>query len=343
LRLQKVIQYPNKVELPEPQWAKVFHDALKTTAGYSFAVLHNGHLVAEGAVNNSRLAQDTQKDWKLNTRINLASVSKPITAVAVLQLFGDLNLSVDDPFYPLVKSQFPTVGPGVDKVTIRNLLEMKSGMTADGTLYAPSIWTFLSTYLQNQNIPSGAPGTVYAYSNTNYTILQAVVDTLTGHGGQTPGYYATYVTNNVLIPMGIDPAAFNPFPDPQNSATLYYASASDVGHGAYWSHFDCVAAGGWVAPASELIKFLKGVRYSTVLSPEATKLMLNGSLGWYPYDGIYGQYFHHNGGLHTGGNPDQGVMTGIIHLSDNYDCLLLVNTYGIDPIALMIKAFETRQ
>jgi hypothetical protein len=110
----------------------------------------------------------------------------------------------------------------------------------------------------------------------------------------------------------------------------------------YWSPFQCVAAGGWVSSAKELAKFLAGVRNNTVLSPDATQRMLDGQLGWYIYNGIYGQYFHHNGGLLNGATPPQGLVTGIIRLTDDYDVLLLVNTWGPDPISLMIQAFETR-
>jgi hypothetical protein len=75
-------------------------------------------------------------------------------------------------------------------------------------------------------------------------------------------------------------------------------------------------------------------------------MMLNNDLGWYTYDGIYGQCFHHNGGLLNGLSPAQGLVTGIMHLSEGYDALLLVKSWGvpnvIDTIGLIVKAFETR-
>ena len=79
-----------------------------------------------------------------------------------------------------------------------------------------------------------------------------------------------------------------------------------------------------------------------MLSASATQRMLDESMGFYGYDGIYGRYFHHNGGIGNGATPPQGVCTGIIRLSDGYDALLLVNSLGVDVIGLMIEAFETR-
>jgi hypothetical protein len=37
---------------------------------------------------------------------------------------------------------------------------------------------------------------------------------------------------------------------------------------------------------------------------------------------------------------DRGLNTGIIHLADGYDALLLVNAQFVDTIGLMIEAFE---
>jgi CubicO group peptidase (beta-lactamase class C family) len=341
-RLQKALQYANNIEAPEPQWDQVFQKALAKSMGYSYFVMHGGQVIAQG-VDYARASQDPPLEtWTADTRINLASVSKSVTAVAVMKLLSDYGHSVDDPFYPLVKSQFPSVGPGVDKVTIRNLLEMKSGMVADGTLYPANIWTFLSTYLKAQNVPPSAPGNIEAYSNTNFTILQALIDCVTGHGGQNPDYYVTYVSQKVLTPMGINLGAFNATAEPTNSATLSYNGASDTIHGQYWGSMACVAAGGWITSARELAKFQAGVRNNTILSPNATQLMLNGQLGWYKYDGIYGQYFHHNGGLLNGLTPAQGLATGLIRFTDGYDALLLVNSWGPDTIGLMIQAFESR-
>lgn len=347
LRLQKVVQYPNHVEVPEPQWDAVFQNGLGQAAeGFSYYILRHGQTIAKG-VNHSRASQDgPQLTWTPDTRLNLASVSKSVTAVAVLKLLTDKHISIDDPFYPLVKSQIPTVGPGVSTITIRNLLQMKSGLTPDGTLFTPDIWSFLRTYLAAQNVPSSAPGNVSAYSNTNFTILQALIDVLTGHGGTNPSYYPTYVSDNVLPPMGINLSIFNPNPDPSSTAALSYSSGTDTLHGMYWPPINCIAAGGWISSARELIKFLAGVRNNVVLAPTTTQLMLNEDLGWYTYDGVYGQYFHHNGGLLNGLSPAQGLVTGIMHLSAGYDALLLVNSWGVpavvDTIGLIVKAFETR-
>ena len=335
LRLKRVIAYPNPVPLPNPDWRAAFDKALGSAAmGYAYAVARNGVVTDRGAVHSARAGQDPPSTpWTDTVRINLASVSKSVTAVAVLKLLGDKGLSVDDFFYPILAPLFPNVGQGVGTVTIRNLLTMKSGMVVDDKIYMPDVRAFLVTYLGQGLV--GTPGQTYAYSNTNFTVLQVLTEYLSGTD------YVDYVTQNVLVPMGVDPAVFNATPDPPGTATLSYIGASDTSPGVYWPAIPAVAAGGWIANAKELFNFLCGVRANRVLSADATLAMLNGQLGWYTYDGLYGQYFHHNGGLQSSTTPPiKGLVTGIIHLSDGYDALLLVNSWGFDVVGLIVQAFE---
>jgi hypothetical protein len=142
--------------------------------------------------------------------------------------------------------------------------------------------------------------------------------------------------------MGIDSAVFNCSVDPQRSATVYYGGAADARPGMWWPTFNARAAGGWVGTANQLIKFLVGVRNNTVLSAADTAMMLNENLGWYTYDGVYGQYHHHNGGGDNGADPPQGLNVAIVQLADGYDAVLLVNSLRPDVVELIVKAFETR-
>jgi len=327
---------------PDPHWSSVFQANLGDVPGYAYAVAHRGRVVDEGAFGYARTPLDApQTPWTVHTRIHLASVSKPITAVALLRILSHRHISIDQPFYPLVQSQCPVVGPGVATVTIKNLLEMLSGMAVDGTLSAPSIWSFLSAYVAKPLV--GTPGVTSAYSNTNFTILQAIISLLAdpaSQGGDGVAPYVAYVTDHVLRPMGVDPAIFNPSPDPAATSTLSYA-LSDNGPGIYWGPFDCVGCGGWVASARQLIKFMTGVREDRTLNEHETHKMFHEQLGWYEWTGLYGDYYSHNGWLLDGGTPDRGLNTGIVHLSDGYDALLLVNAQWVDTTGLIVQAFES--
>jgi CubicO group peptidase (beta-lactamase class C family) len=219
----------------------LFETHITNVAGYAFVVAHNDKIVAEGASGFARTPADPpQTPWTVPTRVNLASVSKCITAVTLLRILHHSGVRIEDPFYPLTKAKCPVVGAGVASVTFQNLLEMKSGMVEDGTLETPDICTFLSRYLQQPLV--GTPGTTSVYSNTNFTILQAIISLLAdpaNHGGNGVDPYVHHVTDHVLKPMGVDTAVFNPIPDPPARATLSY-TFSDNGPGQYWGPFNCI-------------------------------------------------------------------------------------------------------
>lgn len=333
---------------PTPQWDQAFQEALGNSAtGYYYAVAQNGQMVSEGGQHFTRSAHEQRNPgttWTLDSRINLASVSKSVTAEAYLSLYQAGVLPLTDYFYPYLASKVPTVGPGVDTVTAKDLLSMKSAMVRDGTLKG-DLWTFLNVYLQRGLAKGATPGVTYAYSNTNFTILQGLIDLavsdLPPPQNELPYTgYTDYVQRAVLAPMGIDINKFTANPDPRPTATLYYSGADDPTAGHYWPPFSFIAPGGWVANAGELLKFLIGVRNNTVLSAQLTDRMFAESLGWYTWNGKYGQYYHHNGGLFDGANPRQGLSTGIVHFTNGYDAVLFTNSPYKGIIKLMVQAFE---
>jgi CubicO group peptidase (beta-lactamase class C family) len=332
-----------------PQWDQVFQEALGDSAlGYYYAVAQNGQIVSEGGQHFTRSAQEQQNPgttWSPGSRINLASVSKSVTAVAYLSLYQAGLLPLTDYFYPYLASRVPAAGPGIDTIKAEDLLSMKSAMVRDGTL-KDDLWTFLNAYLQRGLVKGATPGVTYAYSNTNFTILQGLIDLAVSDlppPQNEPPYtgYVDYVQRAVLTPMGIDTNKFTAKPDARPTATLYYSGADDLTRGHYWPPFSFIAPGGWVANAGELLKFLIGIRNNTVLSPQLTERMFTESLGWYTWNGKYGQYYHHNGGLFDGANPRQGLSTGIVHFTNGYDAVLLTNSPHKGIIKLMVQAFET--
>jgi len=325
---------------PNPQWAQVFDAALGTTAmGYAYVVTCNG-TVASGVVNWARSPNallNRSLHWATNTPSNLASVSKTVTAIAIMTMVqetGNLDL-LQTPFWDVLQPRCPSITPGsgVDQVTIQQLLTMTSGLVPDQTLYLKppaTVDSFLEAYLQKPVV--SPPPARYAYSNTNFTILQAVYEQGTGQD------FVAGVTNNVLTPMGIDSEDFTVVPA-QAYTALSYAGAQDTQPGFFWPQIQCVGPGGWLATTDQLGKYLTGIVNGSVLDPQMLAAMLTGSLGWYSWPGNYGTYYHHNGGLQYFG---EYTNTGVVLFTNGYQAALLVNSPVRTPriIALMVEAFE---
>ena len=314
--------------------------------GYAYAVALNGTVIANsgGFARSNNESSNPGVPYTPDSRMNLASVSKAITGIALeVLLVQNPMYTLDTPFWPLIQSQVPTPDPSVKTVTLRNLAEMKSGMVQqanEGPLNPPppytDIWSYLTNYLSQPL--TGTPGVTYYYDNANTTILQGVIEEVSGMD------YVDYVTQNVLVPAGIDPAIFNATPDPQDTATLQYSGPQDTTPGNYWTPLAFVAAGGWISSVRELIKILIAMRGTKILPAGTVTEMFNDLIGWDgQVVGNFGTYYYKNGKLTNTTNPPQQLNTCVVRLGEGYDVALIANSEGpIDVVTQVVNAFESR-
>jgi CubicO group peptidase (beta-lactamase class C family) len=146
----------------------------------------------------------------------LASLSKTVTAVAVLQLVQDRRLNLDDRVLPILGDMGPRPGRIADTrvhvITVRHLLQHSGGFNrarsgdvvflpgaADaakrqGGSLPPDCPTILRDTLERKL--DFAPGERFAYSNVGYCILGRVVERVAGMP------YEVYARERVLAPAG---------------------------------------------------------------------------------------------------------------------------------------------
>ncbi len=300
--------------------------------GYAYAVAKDGQVIATGGgfARSSHQTNNPSVPFTPDTRMNIASVSKAVTGIALEALVLQKGISLDAPFWPLIQSMVPNPDASVKTVTLRNLAEMKSGMfqeVGEGPLTPPAgfsdIWAWLKSYLSKPLV--GTPGVTFFYDNTNFTILQGVIQVQSGMA------YTDFVTKYVLVPAGIDPTIFNATPDSSTIATLQYSGPQDTRLGNYWGPFEFVAPGGWISSARELIKILVAMRGTSVLPADVVSEMFTDLIGW---DGTivgnFGTYYHKNGGLSNGLTPSQELNTCVVRLAEGYDIALMANSHATD-------------
>ncbi len=147
----------------------------------------------------------------------IASISKPITAVAILQLVEQEKLKLDDKVFQVLDYEADIAAAGekfdarLRDITIRHLLEHRSGWDRDQSFDAmfqsvrfaketetpaPADQAAVIKAMLSQKLDFD-PGERYAYSNFGYCLLGRVIEKLTG---QT---YEAYVKEKVLAPIGI--------------------------------------------------------------------------------------------------------------------------------------------
>ena len=149
----------------------------------SFLVARNGIILFEKY--NGFANKNEETKITVNTPLHIASVSKVITASAVLKLVDLGKIKLDQKVNTILKS-FP-----YEECTIRMLLSHRSGMRnyAYFTDRDKSVWD-RHNQLTNQDILNilatknvgleSRVGTRFSYCNTNYAMLALIIEKITG-------------------------------------------------------------------------------------------------------------------------------------------------------------------
>ncbi|QRR04236.1 beta-lactamase family protein [Dyadobacter sandarakinus] len=174
----------------------------KRRAGFNGNVLvvQKGQILYQGSFGFAHLKE--KDSLTAASRFQLASLSKPFTAVAVLKLIQEGKVSLDDSvqrFFP----EFPYHGVKVDM-----LLSHRSGLP--NYIYSfPDSIRHGQKYPDNLDImdwyarvvptprPYNHPGRSFNYCNTNYCVLAAIVEKVTGEP------FGVYLHNQILAPLGM--------------------------------------------------------------------------------------------------------------------------------------------
>lgn len=141
---------------------------------------------------------------KIDSQFELASVSKPITATAILKLWEENKLDLDQE----ITDFFPGLPyPGI---TIRQLLTHRSGLP-NYIYLTDNVWPDKRVGMTNQDAidlliehkPNryGAPDGRFFYNNTNYMLLASIVEKVSGED------FAVYLQENVFKPAGMKNSA----------------------------------------------------------------------------------------------------------------------------------------
>jgi len=206
----------------------------------------------------------------------IASVSKPITAVAVLQLIERGKLALSAGVWELLRLPEPA-DRRWKRVTIQHLLQHTGGWDRDEKFDPMFLSTEIARALRVPP-PAGAaeiirymlgqpldfdPGSRFAYSNFGYCLLGRVIETVSG------APYETYVQHEVLAPLGITRMRLGKTLAAQRAAgeVAYYgqnhygrAVMGVVGQRVSspygtWSLEAMDSHGGWLASAVDLVRF----------------------------------------------------------------------------------------
>jgi len=189
------------------------HDELDTVfaknelMGMSVILLSGGETVWEGHYGKADVSRNIP--IAQNTIYRIASISKTITAAALLQLWQDgrVDLDADVSTYlgwPLKHPKFPEV-----PITLRHLLSHQSGIR-DGTGYGTFSKDMVAEKLDIKNLflPDGShftddqfaeypPGAYFSYTNCTWGLIASVIEKVVQQR------FDDYCRTKIFTPMGL--------------------------------------------------------------------------------------------------------------------------------------------
>jgi CubicO group peptidase (beta-lactamase class C family) len=186
--------------------------------GGGMAIVHGQEPATEfffGVMRNG-----TQQRVDSATSYNWASITKTLTAIAILQLRDRGKLSLDDPavrYVPELQQVHDDFGP-IEAITIRDLLTHSAGFrnptwpwdcddatNCDWQPFEPTHWAQVAAMLPYTHI-AFKPGTQWSYSNPGYVFLGQIIERITGDD------FEVYIDKNILKPLGMAQSYFDRSP-----------------------------------------------------------------------------------------------------------------------------------
>jgi serine beta-lactamase-like protein LACTB len=318
--------------------------AANSVPGISVAVVQDGELVWSAGFGMADLENFVPATS--STLFRLGSISKPITATAILQLseLGKLDLDTEVqkycPAFP--KKEWP--------ITTRELLGHLGGIRhynpdGKGDIPDDSAKHFASMEESLQIFASDAlvakPGTKFHYSTYGYTLLGCVLE------GASSEKYVDYVKEKVFEPAGMDETQVdNFFAVIQHRSRWYHKDKAGVvqNAGVLDSSYK-IPGGGLISSADDMARFEIAILANKLLKPVTREVMwtpqkaADGSptgyaLGWGTQKKYGLALVEHNGG-------QQGTSTSIILVPERRaGIVVLANMDSVDSASLSTEILK---
>lgn len=290
----------------------------------------------------------------------IGSISKTLTALAILRLHDEGKLNLDERFLNILTGfSVPDGGDSrINYITIRQLLNhcggwdrsrspdpINEGLNIEKTydLSAPPARDDYIRYALTKKLDF-PPGNRFAYCNVGYLILGSVIEKISGEK------YETYVRDHVLSPMGVYSLSIGyehldeRVPGEMRYYDPWYDESLFPGEGVTprpygWTNMKGIdAAGGWISSAIELTRILTamdGSRISQFLSQTSMNEMLgnpdlpvwSGDRSWYGM----GLFVGPSTGRWGHGGSMAGMQANMYRLDNGYVWVVITNSRSEDP------------
>ena len=292
-------------------------------------VAENGKVIYKGAFGMANM------EWNIpntpETKFRLGSITKQFTAVLTLQLVEQGKLKLDGKISDYLPDYRKDIG---DKVTIHHLLTHTSGIPSytgqpgffENVSRNPyKVTDFVAKYASGDL--EFEPGSKYAYNNSGYFLLGAIIERVTGKT------YEQVLQENIFNPLGMKNTGYDHHNTLMEKRASGYARNLDgYANAPYLDMSIPYAAGSLYSTVDDLYLWDQALYTDKVLSPKSKELMYTPFLqdyayGWvvttlsYKPQGQPVQSIRHGGGIN-------GFTTMIVRLVNQKNLIVILDNTG---------------
>ncbi len=237
-------------------------------------VRHKGRIILHEGFGFSDRAAERPNDQE--TVFEIASITKPITAAAILTLVEDGSVDLDTS----ISEYLPDVPKDKVGITVRHLLNHTSGMSRSTGGAGSDIHAAVKSNLSDPT--SREPGAAHEYWNGGYALLSAIVELQSGMD------YTDFCRERLFAPAKLQHTGFTGdelwTPEQQAVATQGSKALRRASEHPYGDTYDYRyrGMGGIVTSAEELLALGSAILGGKMLKKSTIKEMLT------PGDGDYG-------------------------------------------------------
>lgn len=212
-----------------------------------------------------------------NDRFRIGSITKMITAMTVMSLVEEGTVDLDAPVADYISRVEID-----DRITIRDLLQHSSGLPeyTFGDLYLRALaeeparaWSPEEVIaLAPSTTPEFEPGSAFAYSNTNYTVLGVVIEEVTERT------YHEAVRERIFDPLGMSDSYLEGYeagPPVFGGYTDIFGEIEPVDFDFTSIATNAWASGGVVSTGPDLHRMISAFFAGDILSPSSVAEMTN--------------------------------------------------------------------
>lgn len=234
--------------------------------------------VAGYAINNEVIWQsargyankEKEIEFKVDTKVRMASIAKPMTALAILQLWEAGKLDLDTPIQTYIP-EYPKQPKA--QITTRHLLSHTSGIAGyrnnkdrNNTKEYETLTDALEIFKNRELLFE--PGTRYSYTTYGFTVLGVVIERVSGMD------YEDYMRQHIWDMAEMTETGVVKFEaDLQNASGIYTRKGGKAKEGFETNLSDRVPGGGLYTTVTDLLKFGNAVINNVFVKQETLNFM----------------------------------------------------------------------